>query len=239
MCLSLSTGEVQVHTSIWAASSRSRAWYHVVMEKDGLCATPGQCAQLLLYVWVRWGSSGNMLVQVFFCPCPVESESRGCIGLQEGIPSGVSRPFVPAESTLCLAAVLSRVPALLFTAVTGFGIGLDRCRKLSFPFSTICPGMGAGTECVKIFKHLAPTDYIGHQAPKYTHGPGHNSLNPFKEDSNILEYCMHLNTLVSDWLQSEYVHLQRIPHATLLYRAERQYKLRIILLLKTITQILF
>lgn len=110
-------GEVGVHAGTWAASSRSRTCYHVVMQKDRLCATPGytRCAQLILQVWVQWGSSGHQLVQVFFCACPVEAESHGCVVLKEEIPAGAGCFFCPspihptAHSSAELAP--SKVPA--------------------------------------------------------------------------------------------------------------------------------
>lgn len=51
----------------------------------------------------------------------------------------------PLSSWLYHIAVLRRVPASLFAAITGFGIALDRCRKLNWLFSTILPRDGCGS----------------------------------------------------------------------------------------------
>lgn len=156
-------------------------------EGQALCYA--RCVQLILQVWVQWGSSGHLLVQVFFCACPVEAESHGCVYLKEGVSAGVGCFFVLVLSILQPTAVLSWLPAGSQPARAPIPCHwFWHCPY--WLFSTFLPRDGwRSCVSVKIFEHWASVDCICHQAPKYTHGPGHNSLNLFTE-GNILEYCV-------------------------------------------------
>lgn len=136
---------------------------------NGGRATSGQPVQPLLHVWVRWGFSGHMLVQVFLYACPVEAESHGCI--VGGDPSRCWVSFQPSDIHPAPCSSAEQGPCLAVHSGHCFG-QLIKVESWTGSFPPFCPGVGADPRCMKIIKHLALIDCIGHQVPKYTHGPG-------------------------------------------------------------------